>query len=150
MHTPFEDRLAQVSPDGKWFSYESDESGGQFEVLLRSFPDPTVRRVQISNGGGRYALWGPKGSNELYYVRPDGAMMAASVTLEPELRLGTVTKLFDWQKPPATRSGRPFDVSPTDGRFLVTKTVTPNAGGPTQVSVVLNWTEELKRLVPNR
>jgi hypothetical protein len=105
--------------------------------------------MQISSGGGRYPVWGPKGSNELYYVRPDGAMMAASVTLAPELKLGPVIKLFDSEKPEPTRSGRPYDVSPTDGRFLVTHAVAPEPGGPTQVSVVLNWTEELKRLAPS-
>ena len=147
MHTKFEDRLAQVSPDGKWFAYESDESGGQHEIMLRSFPDPSMRRAQISRGGGRYPVWGPKSTNELYYLTPDGVMMAVPIALEPELKVGTAKKLFDFGPPAAGRSGRMYDVSPTDGRFLRVARVSDDAGA-TQVSAVLNWTEELKRLVP--
>jgi hypothetical protein len=46
--------------------------------------------------------------------------------------------LFDVQKPPAARSGRWYDVAP-DGRFLITKHVTPNPPGPTNVSLIVNW-----------
>jgi len=147
MHTNFEERLAQVSPDGKWFVYESDESGGRYEITLRSFPDPNLRRVQISRGGGRYPMWGPKRTNELYYVTPDGAMMAVPIALEPEPTVGTAKKLFDFGPPATGRSGRTYDVSPTDGRFLRIASAASDAA-VTHVSAVLNWTEELKRLAP--
>ena len=147
MHTKFDDRLAQVSPDGKWFAYESDESGGQHEIMLRSFPDPSLHRAQISRGGGRYPVWGGKSTNELYYVTLDGAMMAVPIALEPELKVGIAKKLFDFGPPPAGRSGSMYDVAPTDGRFLRVARVSDDARA-TQVSVVLNWQEELKRLVP--
>ena len=70
-------------------------------------------------------------------------MMAASIKLSPTLTLGPVKKLFDFQKPSVNRSGIPFDVAP-DGRFLTVPEVTAGNAGPTQVSVVLNWLEELK------
>jgi hypothetical protein len=92
----------------------------------------------ISVGGGRYPRWGPKNSNELYYLGPDGAMMAAPVTLTPVLRLGPPKKLFDWRKPAEGISGRLYDVAP-DGRFLVATPMESNADGPTYVSVILNW-----------
>jgi len=38
-----------------------------------------------------------------------------------------------------------YDISPDGKRFLMLKEVTPEA---TQINVVLNWFEELKRLVP--
>jgi len=56
-------------------------------------------------------------------------------------------KLFDWEKPPAGRSGRPYDVSPLDGRFLMTKGANGRGDDAVQVSVVLNWQEELKQRV---
>ena len=138
LHTTFDERLAQLSPDGRWVAYESDESGNQFEIIVRSFPEVNERRETISVGGGRYPRWGPIGSNELYYVSPAGAMMAASITLSPTLVLGPSKKLFDWQKPTEGRSGRWYDVGP-DGRFLVAKPVAPDPDGPTTVQVVLNW-----------
>jgi serine/threonine-protein kinase len=148
LHSESDERLARISPDGKWIAYESDESGRQFEIILRSFPDVSTRREKISINGGRYPLWGPKGSNELYYINLDGGMMAASVTLSPALRLGPVTKLFDWDKPPAARSGNPYDVSPLDGRFIFAKLTASQPGGPTNVSIVTNWLEQLRALIP--
>ena len=89
----------QVSPDGNWIAYESNESGNQFEIFLRPFPDVSGRREKVSIDGGRFPLWGPKGSGELFYVDLNGGMMAAAVKLSPSLSLGGVTKLFDWEKP---------------------------------------------------
>jgi eukaryotic-like serine/threonine-protein kinase len=150
LHSEADERLPYVSPDGNGIVYESDESGQQFEIFLRPFPDVSGGRAKISINGGRYPLWGPKGSGELYYVNLDGDMMAASVTLSPSLKLGKVTKLFNWQKPPNGRSAMVYDVSKVDGRFLVTKPVAQTPDGPTYVSVVLNWTEELRQRVPRR
>ena len=130
--------IAAVSPDGHWVAYESDEAGGQFEIFVRPFPRVSERREKISLDGGRFPLWGPAASRELYYVNLKGEMMAASITLSPALVLGPVTKLFDFQKPPAERSGIPYDVSP-DGRFLATPLAPADTQAPTQVSVVLNW-----------
>jgi hypothetical protein len=144
LHGSFDKRLGQVSPDGRWIAYESNESGNQFEIVLRSFPNIQERREVISVGGGRYPRWGPKNSNELYYVRPDGAMMAASVRLTPTLQLGPAKKLFDWRKPNEGVSGQAFDVAP-DGRFLVVTPTEPSPSGPTQVSIILNWLTSLQR-----
>jgi Tol biopolymer transport system component len=131
-----------VSPDGKWLAYESDEASDQIEVYVRPFPDVGGRREKVSLKGGRYPMWAPKGG-ELYFVDPDGGMMAAEITLSPDLRLGQVVKLFDTQKPRPGISGRPYDVSPVDGRFLLFKPVSSSAS--VNISVVLNWLEELKQ-----
>lgn len=134
----FDARLGQISPDGHWLAYESNESGNQFEIVLRSFPDTQQRREVISVGGGRFPCWGPPQSHELYYLRPDGAMMAVPITLSPSLHLGPARKLFDWQKPPEGVSGRLYDVAP-DGRFLVNTSIESSARTSTSVSVILNW-----------
>jgi hypothetical protein len=99
-------------------------------------PNVNERREIVSVNGGRFPRWGPKGSNELYYVAPDGAMMAVPVEQSPTLTLGRPAKLFDWQKP-GGRSGRLYDVAP-DGGFLMTKSVAPNPDSQTHVSLVLN------------
>ncbi len=77
-------------------------------------------------------------------------MMAASISLSPSLKLGSVTKLFRWREPVSGVSGILYDVSPLDGRFLVTVPVDAEKSGPTQVSVVLNWFSELSRLAGTR
>ena len=65
-------------------------------------------------------------------------MMAAEIELTPNLRLGEVKKLFEWQAPPSAISGHPFDVSPIDGRFLMPR-LAADTDAVTEVSVVLNW-----------
>jgi len=77
-------------------------------------------------------------------------MMAASITLSPSLVLGGVTKLFDLQKPTRGISGWRYDVSPLDGRFLVIRPVAAAANRVVHISVVLNWFDELRRLLPGR
>jgi dipeptidyl aminopeptidase/acylaminoacyl peptidase len=148
LHSDAAEVLAVVSPDGSWIAYESDESGGQFEIFLRPFPDVSGRREKVSLDGGRYPVWGPQGSGELFYVALNGAMMAAEVTLLPSLSLGPVTKLFQWEKPNRGVSGRRYDISPLDGRFLMMKYISEPADGATHISMVLNWFEELREAVP--
>ena len=140
----FDARLGQISPDGRWIAYESNESGSQFEIVLRSFPDTQRRREVISVGGGRFPCWGPPQSHELYYVAPDGAMMAVPITLAPDLQLGHPRKLFDWQKPSEGVSGRSYDVAP-DGRFLVTTSLQSSPETSAYVSVILNWVATAQR-----
>jgi hypothetical protein len=142
--------LGGVSPDGHWLAYESDEGGKQIEIFLRPFPDISGRREKVSIDGGRYPAWGRKGTGELFYVDLNGGMMAAAVQLSPSLRLGRVTKLFDWQKPPRGVSGMPYDISPIDGRFLAAKSASRNPNAPVDISIVLNWFTELRQRVPTR
>jgi serine/threonine-protein kinase len=143
LHSSFDERLGQISPDGRWIVYESNESGNQFEIILRSFPDVSARREILSINGGRYPRWGPKGFDELYYLSADGAIMAVPITLSPALALGTPKKLFDWQKPLPGRSGLRYDVAP-DGRFLMPKAEAPSPDVPTNVSLIVNWLENLR------
>jgi serine/threonine protein kinase/Tol biopolymer transport system component len=139
LHSEFDQRLSSVSPDGRWILYESNESGGRFEVFVRPFPDTSGRREQVSIAGGRYPRWYRSGRSEITYVDLDGKMMAVPVTLSPTLSVGRPVRLFQSAKPPAVRTGSPYDISPRDGRFLVTKPVAENSSAMTQVSVVLNF-----------
>jgi serine/threonine-protein kinase len=141
----FDERLGEVSPDGRWLAYESDESGADVEVFVRPFPNVAERREKVSIAGGRWPRWGRPGGNELFFVSADGAMMAASVEFTPTLRIRGVTKLFDWERPPANRTGRPYDISPLDGRFLMTKVTQLGTTDGAEIGVVLNAFTELER-----
>jgi Tol biopolymer transport system component len=147
LHSGFDERLGQISRDGRWIAYESNESGNQFEIILRSFPDVSARREIVSINGGRYPRWGLKGLDELYYLSADGAIMAVPITLSPALALGTPKKLFDWQKPPQARSGLRYDVAP-DGRFLMPKAQAPSPDVPTNISLIVNWLADLRTRQP--
>ena len=73
----FDERSGEFSPDGKWVSYASDESG-RFEVFVQRFPE-SGQRLQVSSGGGRQPQWRPDG-REMFYLAPDGRLMAVSCT----------------------------------------------------------------------
>ena len=66
-----------VSPDGRWFAYVSDESG-RAELYVRQFADPGAGKWQVSVDGGSEPLWAHSG-RELFYRTLRGDMMAAEV-----------------------------------------------------------------------
>ncbi len=76
--------------------------------------------------------------------------MALGERPPPSLVLGGVTKLFDLQKPTRGISCTLYEVSPLDGRFLVTRPVAAAATRVVHISVVLNWFDELRHLLPDR
>ena len=78
--TTHNEETAQFSPDGHWIALESDESG-RSEIYVQSFPDPSSRII-ISTGGGISPRWSPAGG-ELFYVAPDGRLMAVALKLPP-------------------------------------------------------------------
>ena len=75
-------------------------------------------------------------------------MTAVSVRWSPGFAIVGATKLFDRQKPIATRSGVPYDVSPLDGRFLFAMPVPETVDSTTQLTVILNFSESLAGLRP--
>lgn len=147
LQTTFAERNAEISPDGRWMAYESNESG-RFEVYVRPFPNLDGGRWQVSTGGGTQAAWARNG-RELFY-RNEDALMAVSIRTEGGFVAGNPALLFRGQFVP-TLGGRNYDVSPDGRRFLMLKEAkTSETGEPQRASlvVVANWTEELKRRVP--
>jgi len=78
--TRFDERAATLSPDGHWIAYVTSESG-TYEVVVQSFPDPAVRRVQASANGGYAPRWAGGGA-ELYYYDLTGAIVRVSLTAD--------------------------------------------------------------------
>jgi Tol biopolymer transport system component len=139
--------VSDLSPNGRWLAYDSDESG-QFEVYLRPFPNVSEGREVVSIGGGGYPQWDPSGSGELYYIDADGAMMAVQVGEGPPQPIGKPAKLFQFAPRVAFgASARPYDVG-KDGRFLLVRTDTSELPEPVTVTVILNWFESLRAQVP--
>ena len=132
---------ADISPNGRWLAYDSDASG-QFEIYVQPFPNVDEGRWRISTGGGTRPLWARDGS-ELFYLDSGGRLMEVSVRIDPSLDFGNPEVVFE------ESYYRFYDVHPNGERFLMIK---EGAAGdetrPAELILVLNWFEELKRLVP--
>jgi dipeptidyl aminopeptidase/acylaminoacyl peptidase len=139
----FNENQGQFSPNGRWVAYVSNESG-QNEVYVREvatdFSSGSASvggSVLVSRGGGTAPRWRGDG-REIFYLAPNGKMMAVAVSSEKEFRTGTPTALFQ------TPAGTVFGDVTTDGkRFLLIAPIGSSASVP--FTVVLNWTAGLKK-----
>jgi len=136
----------QFSPDGRWLAYVSDESGRR-EVYVQPYPGPGGK-WQISTDGGTEPQWNHNG-RELFY-RVGDKMMAVDISTQPGFDAGKPRQLFEgrYLMNSAGEASADYDVSADGQRFLMLKPAQQEQAAPTQINVVLNWTEELKRLVP--
>jgi serine/threonine-protein kinase len=134
-----------LSPDGRYLANISDVTG-DFEVYVQPYPNPDGVKWRITSGGGRDPAWSRDG-RELFYQK-DNTMFATAITTEPTFSARPAVALFDG--PYIDSMGRWYDVAP-DGRFLMLKPGWLSEGRETPVMhIVLNWFEELKRLVPTQ
>ena len=140
--------MSQSKPDGRWLAYQSNESG-QNQVHVRPFPNVNTGRWQISTGGGTKPVWAHSG-RELFYLDGRSALTTVSTQTTPSFSVGNPTKLFDARYLSAVQA-RSYDVARDDQRFLMIKDTAADqtsTSTPASMVVVLNWFEELKRLVP--
>ena len=134
---------ATLSHNGKWLAYVSDSSGAP-EVFVRPFPGPGGETL-VSTGGGSSPVWGPDDTELFYLSRDDSQMMVASLKIEPFLVLGKA-RLLDTAPFWSVTYRAHYDVHPDSQRFLMLAE-SENESRPS-INVVLNWFEELNRLVP--
>lgn len=130
--------------DGPWIAYVSDKTR-QEEVYIREFQWDNLSgglEIQISSGGGTEPVWSRDGSKLFYRSSTD--MMEVTIDPEPDIKtgVGAGRPLFKDNSYARAGSFPDYDVA-SDGRFLMVQ-----EAPPTRINVVLNWFEELKRLVP--
>ena len=144
----------QISPDGRYVAYQSDESG-KGEIYVRTFPDVNKGKWQVSSSGGNSPLWSPDG-RELFY-RSGDATMAVEVETQPTFKRGNPKTLFQGTYiatlfPKGVLTS--WDIHPNGKKFLMIKPpasagATHGAANPQpKIIVVVNWFEELKQRVP--
>jgi hypothetical protein len=153
LQTPFNEQYADLSPDGRWLAYVSNQSGRP-EVYAQPYPGPGARQ-QISVDGGTAPAWSRDG-RELFYITAQSVggqaaltkMMVVPVQSKPAFTAGTPRMLFEGRYG-ATANVRGYDVAP-DGRFLMVQQKDRPAMRVADMIIVQNWVEELKQKVrPN-
>jgi Tol biopolymer transport system component len=145
VHSAAIEFFPEVSPDGRYLAYQSNESGPD-EIYVRPFPRVNDSVWHVSTGGGTRPAWAING-RELFYLDSTNALTAVSVQRSGgTLVFGNPARLFDYT---ADRpySARDYDVA-ADGRFLIVKRPRSRDRRPAALVVVLNWFEELRRLLP--
>jgi serine/threonine-protein kinase len=150
MQTPFSESNADLSPDGHWMVYQSNESGRN-DVYVRPFPNTASGKSMVSTSGGIVPAWSRTGA-EIFYIAPNGALMAAPIKTTPSVSFGAPMKIVD----PgffASVPWRTYDVTRDGKKVLIIKNPQVDAASkltPASMIVVLNWTEDLKARLPTR
>lgn len=136
LHSEANEFLGQLSPDGHWMAYTSDESG-QRQVYVRPFPTGQGQWI-ISLTGGEAPRWRLDGQ-ELFFVGAGGKLMAAPVkSAAARLEPGTPMALFDANlTQPPNEPIFDYDVSADGKRFLITTTAAGSSSA--SLNLIENW-----------
>jgi serine/threonine protein kinase len=143
---------ARFSPDGRWIAYASDETGKK-EIYVQPFDaasamgsssssaggTPVAGKWMVSKDGGISPRWRRDGK-ELFYLSPDGTLMAVEVDTRGVFQTGVPKPLFK-----APRGVEYWDVSADGKRFLMAAPSAATTAAQSSFTVVLNWQAALKK-----
>jgi Tol biopolymer transport system component len=130
---------AAPSPDGRFVAYEAEPGPDQSQIYVRRFP-PSEGVWQVSSNGGTSPRWSRDG--RLFFAQ-GGDIFEVAVAADPDVRIGTPTRLFKRTPTGGAAVPAPFDVSPDGTRFLFYEPV--GDASDERIAVVLNWFSELAR-----
>ena len=131
---------AQYSPDGRWIAYASNETG-TMEIYVSPFPSANSK-WQVSSAGGQEPRWRQDGK-ELFYLSPEGKMMAVAVKTGASFKAEAPVTLFQTQRrqPVSSFAVFSYDVTGDGRRFLVIRKADEANAAP--LTVLLNWASEM-------
>jgi serine/threonine protein kinase len=138
----FSETHPEFSPDGRWIAYVSDESG-RAEVYVQPFPGPGGKG-QISIDGGSQPLWSRNG-RQLFY-RNSNQVWVADVQTGSAFSAGKPRLVFERAGYGMIGPVTLWDISPDGRRFLMVKLGERKPKPVTEMILVQNWFEDLKRL----
>jgi Tol biopolymer transport system component len=142
----------EFSTDGRWLAYVSNESGAP-EVYVQAYPGPG-EKIRISTAGGTEPIWTANGRELLYRAntRDRQQFFSAAIRSLSPFRADVPRVVFEAKAEEyvGTTPVRGWDVSADAERFLLLRRIESTDKPVTLMHVVMNWTEELKRLVPRR
>ncbi|HEV8128551.1 MAG TPA: protein kinase [Candidatus Eisenbacteria bacterium] len=134
----------EVSPDGRYVAYSSDESGRYEVVLAPVIAGPSLGpSTQVSVGGGGLARWSRDGSR-LYYGSPDGRIYSVSVSTRPTLNVGRPTPVWNMTELHVPEAA--WDLLP-DGRLIALQKPKEEDESK-QLDLVLHFDQEVKAKIP--
>jgi Tol biopolymer transport system component len=142
LKTTFGVSQGQFSSDGRWVAYSSNESG-KWEIAVAPFPGPGGN-WKVSPAGGSEPRWRRDGK-ELYYLAPDGKLMAVEVKAGATFEAGVAKPLFQIRRrePISASDLFSYDVSADGQRFLVNTDTSDVTSAP--LTAIVNWTAGLKK-----
>jgi serine/threonine protein kinase/Tol biopolymer transport system component len=132
----------QISLDGKWVAYASNESG-DWEIYVTTFPT-AAGKWQVSRGGGTEPRW--RGDDkEIFYIGARSTLTAVPVSSEGTFAAGNPTPLFRSQLRAQVSSTDQFsyDVTKDGQRFLVNRYA--KLAQVAQLHIILNATADLRK-----
>ena len=133
--SPAVESSGRFSPDGRWVTYDSNESG-RFEAYIESLDNPGLR-WKVSRDGGINPEWGAGGA-ELFFVGAGSQLMSIPIRTKPSFQPGTPHPLFLMTSPF-------YSVLPGASRFLV---VAPSRAATPPIGVIVNWRAWTQRSTP--
>jgi len=147
LQTNFADSEPSFSPDGRWLTYSSRESGTA-QIYVRAFPDKGGK-WQISNSAGTYPMWSRNG-HELFFRVPGGRIMVASYTEKGDSFVADKPRVWSETPIPNSTGARDFDLAPDGKRIAALMPVETPEAQKTQNHVIFleNFSDELRRKVP--
>jgi len=146
--TEYEENYPEFSPDGRWIAYCTNEEG-RSEVYVRH-SSGTGETIKVSRDGGRAPLWARSGKKLFYLSLDYNQVWASDVLSETRLSFGSPRFLFVQSKLQGSVPVRGYDISLDDQRFLAVQREDRQPQPVTEINLIQNWFEELKRLVPTR
>ena len=145
LDSAFDEYQVQISPNGRWLAYQTDETG-DYEIYVQSFSVDGklgTDKKRISTAGGRLPVWRRDGS-ELFFVTPDGTLMSTAVKTDgTEFQFAAPKPLFKTRMLMWFGNFHEYDVSPDGQRFLIGTLVGDTKAAPP--TVILNWLAEVKK-----
>ena len=138
---------ASLSPDGHWVAFHAYEQG-RAVPYVQSLSNP-AERFQISRNGGHAPLWSPDGSKLFYVSGETNSLMAVDVQTTPAVAFGQPAVLVPEIAHGVALSDRWYEITP-DGRQLLVQVPEGRDQRSREITVVLNWFDELKQLVPRQ
>ena len=128
----FSEWIGSFSPDGKWFTYQSNETG-KYEIYIRP-TDGSPSKWQVSTNGGEQARWVNNGTEIIYNVN-DQQFIAVHVTVtNNQITVGSERTLFRVDGGYQTRTQ---DISKDGKKFLLNRTL--NTRSLNSASIIFNW-----------
>ena len=134
VNTPFSEEAGALSPDDRWLAYQSDETG-RTEVYVRSLAGD-AGRWRISSLGANTPLWRRDG-RELYFLTPQGQLMAVDVQPGATFRASAPRELFQSDFSVSARQYRAYAPSPDGQQFAID---VQKERRTTLLTLVTNWT----------